>query len=455
MRTETLQSPIHESVPSAEIFFTEDELLNASAEAIESGVVQLTEYKPAPGIYPDIAPRISLEQDEVDTTDFPDSDIKFGAYYKAPQELTFKDPSKVLAKTELEVKNDTIHAVANNNQWHFNEPSLEKDLKEGRVSQLFEIATEGHESIMVVNFTDSELTDDQLQSIRKITDKANQLTAGTVFDATNALCILPSERFNSGVVGSARAISGVITLNESLINGELERDMQEEGRPIKFSQYGIDALESTLTHEYWHLIELKDTETEAYAAATGWSSEYKNVVNDYGDVESFTYHQLRRIPHIISIGQDGKLVDVKSSDHFTQEELEQAKPVTKYAYTNNREDSAEAFVPYVHTESDNHEALDPVRRNAITGILERVSMAQDQSPRPTEMQKLPLEAMKTIKPATYTVDEPKYNIQGNSTGPLHDSSDPKEWYSTYNRQTVTDDYGNEVVALGRQPRQEY
>lgn len=446
---------IHERIPSRDIFFTEEELLGAAKEALTEGVVSVVEFKGSGknGDYPDTAPRVALNIDDIDSNSWSEFERQSGKWGLKYEDVPAKDPESVLQKTKSEVEEQIVLQVARSNQWHLIEPSLEQDLSEGYVTQLFEITLEGREPVQVVNFSDSLLNEHQVQQIREVTDKVAELTAGAVFDATKAICILPSSRFRDRVLGSARGYSNVITLNESLVNGDVERRVRESGEEPKFSEHGLDFLESTLTHEYWHLIEFQDTEMSAYAASTGWKADERNIVDDYGNVEFVSREYLSYVPYQVMISdEDGKMHEIYTPDHYSEEVMRQAKPMTKYGYTNNREDSAEAFVPYVHASDDLDDALDPIRHNAISGILARIRSSREPvQTGSVAVKHQPLKAMKSISTRTYTLQEPQYNIQGvDAAGRRPDTQDT--WYSDYSRRKIVDDYGEEQEVRAREPR---
>ncbi len=105
-------------------------------------------------------------------------------------------------------------------------------------------------------------------------------------------------------------------------------------------------------------------------------------------------------------------------------------------------------MPYVHAPAEDYEALDPIRRNAIEGILARVKYKQSNQPRETYTAELEFEKLKTIKPKTYTAREPLYTFVGEFKPKIIDT--PASWYSMIPK-TAIDDYGNEVNVRERQP----
>lgn len=160
-------------------------------------------------------------------------------------------------------------------------------------------------------------------------------------------------------------------------------------------------------------------------------------------------------PFKLKIDVDGELVEVKAAEEFGAAVVAAAKPVTEYGYTKNREDSAESFVPYVHTDSSDTEALDPIRRRAITALLQRIGTEREYGPRLTTITRIDPQDVVQIKPDTIEVKQ-VYSVKlGGSNDSVRspvDITDSNNWYRQGSKRNITDDYGNQISVTPRQPR---
>jgi hypothetical protein len=445
----------HEAVRSELVFPSEEQLLELSMHAMARGDIQTELFdRAALGQYPDVVPRVKLHKEDLVEGSLDEDAKKYGFYGANFDDLKLCDPDSVVDKVSKETDESVAVAAASENTWYLSEPRLKEHVENGNVAQAFEITTDDGRRIPVVNFSETELSQEQIEEIRSVTDKVNQLSTGIVFDVSSAICILPEGSFSEGVLGLARGFSGVIALNESLINGSSESKLNEKGLKPKFNNHGLSMLEATLTHEQWHLLEIADTQINAFAKSTGWSSEERRLVDDYGNVERVTVDRLDVLPSSLHInGKNGELTEVDSFNHYGIDTLTSAKPVTDYGYTNDREDSAESFVPFTHTDRDDTKSLDMIRRNALTGILQRMGNSETNGPRLTSISEIDPRDLIKIRPKKITVGEPVFNypIVSNSSVFKNEITDPENWYNNYNKRKIVDDYGNQMDVNTRQP----
>lgn len=257
--TEEIYSQIeHIATPCSEVFPDVDELEVLAAKAVEHGIVKIVEFEqdPAkPTQYPSLRVNVAITPDELRS--FPDDAKEWDWADKAFDELAFKDPTKAQETASLAVVDKVIDRTLLANAWYLKDPKTAELVEDGQVTESFELTTEGGR-IPVVNFGETVLSEEQVESIRKVMDKVCQASAGNVFDVVNAICILPKSSFEGLAIGNTNGFSGVIELSEALIDGSSEARAREKGIVPKFSELGLNYLEMTLTHESWHLLELLD-----------------------------------------------------------------------------------------------------------------------------------------------------------------------------------------------------
>ncbi len=436
----------HEGVPSAEVFASEDELGDVVVQSMQDGTITTSYIEEGRA---DFNPYVRLDEYDVDESKLEGYDRQ----YKSGrlQELPISDLDKVISKTEAEVTRRVGEQVYADNSWYLMEPNLGEDVANGHVTEQYSI-TDGKQEIRLVNFSGSLLTPEQAEQVQDVIKRVTALSGGASFDAIKAVCILGSEKFKGDVVGSARGMTGVIVLNESLING------QADSRPdLKFGEMDQNALQTTLTHEMAHLIELKDPQSGAYAKATGWENEINAFTDDYGNARRDNRSVLKT-PSIVAVNDHKDQARMVSAvSEFGVDQTIAAKPVTRYAHTNEREDLAEAFVVYANSDRDDLTGLDSLRRGGLEGVLRRASIATGSEFGPHNVQMVQLDAAEKIGTRiarkNYTISEPNF-IYSHSAEAVEQPVPPRKlptiedaYIKTDN--TFVDDYGNEITKYGK------
>lgn len=429
-------------IPASEVFTSGEELMDSARRAIEEGVVttKLAEH----GETPDLMVGIEVRPEEIEPGSMTPSEmkIKYGPY----DDFEFTEPEKILDVTAKTANEKILNRICLDNNWHLEEPKLEQDLKEGIVSEQFRIKSDSGEEIPLINFTETTLTEDQLSRIKDAASKVSAASGGALFRSVGAICIQKTERFKDKVVGSARGTSGVILLSERLITGELDGN---EDRPEAYDK--VTNLESTLTHEMAHLIEIQDEVYQAYGKATGWRESNKAIVDDYGNTVGI-YRNKLETPLMVQVAdENGKLEDVYAPQKYGMKTVEGAKPASRYGNTNRREDFAETFVPYIHADRfEKPGIIDPLRRDAIDGMMRRVASAEH-GPKLVSIDKIPVSTRigETIEPREYVVAEPTYSVASASVTQQIRGSQPY----VEKQNTFVDDFGNEQTKGSLQPSQ--
>jgi hypothetical protein len=435
--------PSTESVPASQMFRTEEQMAQEAVQTISTGQIKIIEASQVNQENADITPYIRISEGELDK-----DKIELNEYEKkqpkvfrngAFGDFSFKNPTDAAQKSREVTHEAIIDSVLLDNQWHLNEVELGEDLQNGKVTQLFEISLDDERKVPIINFSDSLLSEDQLNSLHDAITRVTNSTGSGIFKILRAICIQPSERFKNGTVGSVRGASGVVRLNEILLDNP-------EGY-IKHREHGITPLQSTTTHELGHLVELLDKSPANFSKAIGWRSEGGTVIDDYGQVAFTSRYYLDR-PFTVEVSKDGEVQEAKADEFYGKSAVEKAAPVTGYGYTNPREDFAEGFVPYTYAASEDTVALDALRRNATAGILQRGS-GGEYGPFQVRVEPLPLTTVfgANIKPKTYSLAKPRYSVV--ITNPGLDQ-DPTKGYGIRYHQFI-DDYGNVQHRPIRQP----
>ncbi len=435
-----------EGVPSTEVFASEEQLSDLVLDSMKNGTITTSYIEQGRG---DFKPFVRLDQQDVDETRLQGYDKQ----YKSGTigELPFRDIDVAIRKTEEEVSTRVGETVFSENSWYLTEPNLKEDVANGRVSEQF-IATDGKREIRIVNFSGTKLTDEQAEQMHQVIKTVSAISGGASFDAVNAICFLGSDKFKGDVVGSARGVTGVIVLNESLINGEAD------ARPdLKFKDIDQNGLETTLAHEMAHLVELKDPQFGAYAKGTGWETAVNAFTDDQGNAVRDSRSVLKT-PSMVAINdKEDKAQMVSAVNEFGVDQTTAAKPVTRYAYTNEREDLAEAFVVYANSDRDDVASLDSLRRGALEGVMRRAAKAGDAIHGPLNIQMIQLDPSEKIGariiPKNYTISEPHFTYsnpenKGEQAAKAKKAPTVEEAY-TETSNTFVDDYGNEVTKYNK------
>lgn len=425
MSAEIATSP--ESMPASEVFLSEGELRSAAQQAVDNGLVTV-ELSQGNTVGEEVFPTIKFRKDQLI-----DSDSESAPFSGKFEDFEFKKPDEMLDMAKTEASSELIEKVARDNGWYLLEPDLKREIEDGRVSQHYRLSFNGGH-VELVNFSNTKLTDTNLDQIKNVLTRVSNVSGAGTLNVTNAICIQSADRFSNDAVGAARGLSGVIRLHEGLLDPENEIGYE------KFKDIGTSPLESTLTHEFAHLVELNDTEMRAYGKETGWSTEYGTVVDDYGNAVYVDRHTLDVSPHNLQVSdKDGKTREVHAKDHYGDEVIANAKPVTRYGYTNEREDLAEAFVPYVYAK----DTLDPVRKNALDGVLHRGS-GGEHGPFRVDIEEVPLSERigNNITPHHYIVAEPYFREEVTPYTPNQMVAYGGE------TKTIVDDYGNQMTVHG-------
>lgn len=433
----------HENLPgAAEVFASGAELERASREAVEQGKVETRLFTETDGKYPDINGYFTLEANDLNHDFIQEHQYISGRL----DELPLTDEAKVIERVKYEAEERLVERVFHDNNWHIGEPLVEREIEANTpLSQRFSLELEGSNPIEVMNFSDTQLSEDQQDKIRQIVSGVTAVAGKNVFTATNAIIFTKSDRFKGGTIGTARGASGVILLNESLINGAVDEQFK------KFEDIDVTPMESTLTHELAHLVELQDTVNQAYGEATGWKKHNTDTVDDYGEVVS-SYKSKLEMPWEITVADEvGVKESILARDRYELSELTSAKPVTGYGYTNEREDLAEAFVPYIHAKGS--QQLDRIRKDSLDSMMRRINN-EEHGPHQVTMRPIALDKKigLDIWPQTYTVGEPQFSysppVTERQTPKLSLEEQQKQAYSQRMAEVV-DDYGNVVTASQR------
>ncbi len=437
----------HESHPgAAEVFATADELERSTREAVEQGIILTRLHNNHEDDYPDIRYTFSLEAQDL-SSDY-HNQAKHTYLSGTIDELPITDEELIMKRTAYLAEERLVERGFHDNNWHLGEPLVESEIEANTpLIQRFELVTGEVKPIEVLNFSDTSLTMEQQEQVREVVSRVTALAGQKVFDATNAIIFKKSDKFRDKVVGTARGMSGVIVLNESLINGTIDKDFVKQLHAI-----GVDPLEGVLTHELAHLVEQQDTVNNAYAGATGWKEVSTETVDDYGEVVALNQKKLDMPWEITHIDESGDKKTVPAKDIYNLEEIINAKPVSKYGYTNEREDLAEAFIPYTHARHDTSQ-LDSLRRDAIDGIMQRIHAGEHGPHHVTIREKdLASKIGTSIRPRVYTMAEPVFTY----SPPTPKHTRPKftldeQQKQAYNQRMseIVDDYGNTVKASRR------
>lgn len=431
-------------VKASEVFASQSEIERANLAAIREGIINF-EVVPD-GVEADIYPVVLVDESQVETDKLDDYHKKFGMYVDFDAAHIKEDEKpKVLEKINETIEERFIeHAYFDT--WFLNDPELSKELEDGEISEALEFML-NDKIVPLFNFSKTKLTNEDINNIQKALEATANLSGTKLFDTLNAICIQSEDKFEGTVLGSARSSSSVIRLNEVLLEekatGYFKGELLE-----RFTKHGITPLTNTLTHEIGHILEFEDTENGAFAEATGWETQINSLMDDYGYFRYAEHNRIsNQIPNRIKLTKDGKQIKINPRQLYGKEAIDKAKPVSRYAYTNAQEDFAEAFVPYIHTESKDYDALDPVRRNIISGILHRGS-GGEYGPFQVSFKQADLSKKIGLdfKPGTYKVREPKVSLH--AIEPVNNTFTQEQYLDRQRK--IVDDYGNEIDSSVRQ-----
>ena len=460
MSETTIKPP--ESIPCSEIFPTREEYRKNVVDAIAIGAVEVVDSLEDQTVYP------RIELGEQDILRGPSSDIgeDGGFSGKKFKDIVFCHPEAMREREAFAIEEEIVDHVRAYQAWYLNEPRLRGLLSEGSVQESYRIESvdQPDEVVDIVNFSETRLTDTQRSALSAVINTMNQSTAGDTIEELQAICIVPTSFIGEDTLGQSIRSSRIIMLNEKILEDHAYvAEVDQTGLPgtINGSQIGVTNLEATLAHELWHLEEPSDTEPQAYKDSTGWSGERAaNFVDDFGVVKSGVV-SLDFSPVEVSVTQeDGSLKADNAIAVYGLSAVLRARPVSRYGETNSAEDAAEAYAVFANTDRSDISKLDPLRRNAITGILQRISASADLvGPRRMTMSAIDPRDLVTVRHSAIGVAEPSYSLRRVATAEGYkdapdDIPPPETAYTTHRRGLVVDDYGNQVQVKIREPAQD-
>ncbi len=156
------------------------------------------------------------------------------------------------------------------------------------VSQVFELTSRDKE-VRLFNFTETLISDQQLQKIINALRHSEDMSGGTTMKKLSTIAIIPKEcpywgalpeeaterggAMRTGVTRGRRAI---------MVNEELLLPPKNEDKPGKVENYvvGEGDLEATIYHELMHVAS-NDTAEVAFGKSVGWEVP----VNDFGSID--------------------------------------------------------------------------------------------------------------------------------------------------------------------------
>lgn len=440
-RASPLETREYLNCPASEVFASEDSVKDTVLAALSSGHSQVTEV-PRETTDSDLFVLVDLDIQDIELNKLPANDITSGdMLYKPFADWPFKNP-EAMATKEAEAITETVieHEVAQ--LWYLNEPKLEVLIREGTISQAFELSM-GEQTIPILNFSETLINEEQLEQIRSSVEKVANVSGGSVFKGANSICVLPESEFDEKTCGSTRGSSGAVLLNERLLKGEFEEDLHNDA----FKDIPCSALEIVATHELGHLVELQNKNYKiGYAEAVGWDTVGGAITDDYGNVVTHYIHQLKAVPgESRVVSNESDYVTVNTLERFGKHAYIDGKPVTQYAYTNEREDFAEAFVLFAQ---GHQQLMDAIRVNAIRNVL-REGSGGEFGPHIVKSRALRLKDLNFGRINPQTRYKAKITYKLNALNP--DKTLPADGWDNFNYTDIVDDYGNVINSRQRKP----
>jgi hypothetical protein len=273
----------------------------------------------------------------------------------------------------------SANMIANSEAWWLNSNwKVDKDIAEGRLTEAFEFSF-GDKAIRLVNL-DKPLTDEVLENIGIVLDRVVKATEGSVLDRLNTILLQHHDRFVPGNFGEALGHSGVFRLNTIIVDLNYILEQKAIGSRLD----GISYYQQTLAHEIGHLMDISDmgdneaweqlralnpTDQQgmhyrsAFGPLLGWQHAEYEVTDEEGQKKTHRIKGIGKVPtRTLVMGEDGLPVEVDAREHFGEDVVERAVPVSPYGYSKEEEDFAEAFANYALA---GEAALDPVRLEAL------------------------------------------------------------------------------------------
>ena len=431
-------------IPASEVFVSQQERQGLIKTAMNDGTIS-TRLQVAADEKADIALSMNIGDSDIDTTNLQDK----SGYVHGPKEIfEFVKPDEIYKKVGDLVDKRVEERVEEEDNWYLLDPTTAEACKNGIITQMYDLDAGIDKNIKLINFTESMLSNEQIEIIRQLVERLAGLSGGSIFEGVNAITINSSDGFvdqrtdprviNPEVIaGTSSGLSKVVRINEKVVNGSFGIETET------FNGIEIPLLDALVVHELAHLLEFTDKgqTSEPYSKSVGWESEAAQITDDYGNQINKYIHRLRQ--PTITVTED----TIPANQNYDQQTIQQAKPVTEYAGKNGREDFAEAVVSYVFTDRDDTRALDIVRRDAIEGVLQRGAVEHG----PFHVEVKSTDRTKKIgtkiTPRTFIIAEPKFNYQSEANKQIIRANDKKHNATgrTGPAKYVTDDYGYRKV----------
>ena len=429
---------IAQPTPASEIFISPQERQDLVSASMSEGTIN-TRLQSGPDEKVDISPSMSIGDSDIDISKLSD----MSGYVHGPKEVfEFLDPDAVYEKVGDLVQRRVAETVKEEDDWYLRDPTTAEASQNGNISQMYDLDAGLDSNIKVINFSNSLLSTEQLEVIRQLVEKLAGISGGSLFKGVNAITINPASEFvDTGsdnaqhkkdvIAGTSSGLSKVIRINENVINGNFKDSMN-------FNGVEVPILDGIVIHELAHLLEFMDelSGKQPYLKSVGWESETVEFTDDYGEHHRKNLHRLRQPTVVVT-------TESTPANHvYDQQTIQQARPVTKYAGKNGREDFAEAVVSYLHTERDDAQSLDQIRRDAIEGVLQRGAVEHG----PFHVQLVQSDRAQKIgtkiTPRTFIIAEPKFNYQSEANKEKIKQYDSKKIPDRAGPEKyVTDDYG--------------
>lgn len=437
---ETLQRPESQNLPAREALFTSADINETIDRALDAGRVTVDPWNEneANGNYPDVYVGIKTTASEIDlhkgVACYPD-----GSGYFDSHQFDWKT-SEQAEHEGLQVQEKLRQSLgADLAPWYLRDDQLsEKIDNDGTISQAFEFVA-GGKKLDMLNFSDEHMVSpEQLKQIREALSSVLNSAGAGVMNSIAGVAILNDSELSgeardtetTSAIGMFKNYNSVLLLSDRLLWDET----------LDSSKYGLDKstsrLQTTFAHELGHAAQNMYWTT--FQKATQWSQKEYEVVDDYGNFISGKQNRLGSPDTTQKVIIDGKLVEVKTKDHFKQEDLERVKPNTPYGGSEMVEDFAESAVPFF-LEGRQTDKIDKVRANAISATLHEKYAGNriENGPYLVEAREVDLRDSKGTLP-----EIPERHMTVKVVAEVAATEKPPERIYEY----VTDDYGNEVYA---------